>query len=158
MHLLVDGWNVIHSNQRMMKLFKEVSQDIAVEALYNALSPIHDADNIRVTLVFDGKGDTIEIVRKTRLTTYSEVYTPSSMSADDFIEQYCSIHGQDCTVATRDNLLALTVSSYGAQTVSPDYLFEWAASCAKRITRKSAEISEKSKLKWKESNPFRKLK
>lgn len=159
MHLLVDGWNVIHSHPKLKKIFQELSQEAAVNALSDMICSIHDIDGVRLTIVLDGKGDKIEINRRSRLLTYSEIYTPSDMSADDFIEQYCSKHKEDCIVATRDNLLSLTASSFGATTIYPDFLFDWAKSCRAKISKKSSDIAEITKRDWfRAKNPFKNLK
>ncbi len=157
-HLLVDGWNAIHANPKLKKILNEHSQEAATKALSDIVATIHDCENCRATIVYDGRGDSIEIVRRSKMETFSEVYTPSEMTADDFIEQYCAKHTEGCTVATADNLLDLTAGFFGAHIISPIALFEWAKQCGQQIRNKSHQNKKENSVSWKDTNPFRNLK
>jgi len=154
-HILVDGWNVIHANRSLKKILTGDSQESAIAALSNLLAPIHDDLGYRLTIVFDGKGDEIAIERRSKLLTYSEIYTPSELSADDFIEQFCVKNKKsEITVASNDNLLALTATTFGANAISADDLFKMSKDSSKNISRKSKLVKESASKTWKKTNPF----
>lgn len=159
-HLLVDGWNIIRSEESMARAFSELGQDCAKQMLANRLSPIHDIFGYRVTIVYDGKGDDISIEKIGLSKTFSEVYTPSSLTADELIEQYCanSKDPKSITVASRDNLIRLTAMGFKVESITANQLLGWADSAANHAKQKYADIHQKAKLDWKEaSSPFAKL-
>jgi len=167
-HILVDGWNVIHANKSLKKILANDSQESAIATLSNMLAPIHDDLAYRLTIVFDGKGEEIAIERRSKLLTYSEIYTPSEMSADEFIEQFCAKNNQakenkkkkktEIIVASDDNLLSLTATTFGASSISAEDLFSMAQDSSKNITRKSHEVKASALKNWKKTNPFNDLK
>ncbi|MFI3291563.1 MAG: NYN domain-containing protein [Opitutales bacterium] len=154
MHLLIDGYNAIHANPKLKNILEEHSQEAATKALSDIVASIHDSENCRTTIVFDGKGDKLEVLRRSNIQTFSEVYTPSDMTADDFIEQYCAQHTKDCTVATADRLLDITAGFFGANIISPIALFEWAKQCSQKIQNKNRENNKNNSISWKDTNPF----
>lgn len=158
-HILVDGWNAIHAHSNLARMLESEDAQGAQSALSIMLEPIHDFDGARVTIVYDGNGADISIVRKGRETTFSEVYTPSSMTADEFIEQMCatSKRPQDILVVTRDNLLRLTASSFGAMSLSPEKFFEWGKASSGAVKSAAAANNALGAREWKKCNPFSKL-
>ena len=158
-HILVDGWNVLHSDPSLARLLSAQPYEAAHEALRNRLAPIHDYMGARLTIVYDGRGDTISIVRPTNVPTFSEVFTPSVMTADEFIEQLCSISGKSVKiyVATRDNLLKLTSTTFGAQRISPEDLFGMASQAASALARAQSANNAVSSRTWQSSNAFENL-
>ncbi len=158
-HILIDGWNAIHSHPKLSRMLAENRAEEAQSCLWDMLAPIHDYDGKRVTIVYDGKGVEVSIVRRSRILTFSEVYTPSSMTADELIEQLCatSKHPQDLLVVTRDNLLRLTSSSFGAISITPEKFFEWGNESKKAVRKKTELNNAQGALEWKKSTPFAKL-
>ena len=155
-HILVDGWNAIHSHPKLARMLAENQPEGAQSALYDMLSAIHDYDGKRITIVYDGNGVDISIVRRSKILTFSEVYTPSSMTADELIEQLCatSKHPQELLVITRDNLLGLTASSFGVSAISPEKFFEWGTQSRKSMLQTAKTNNEKGAREWKKANPF----
>ena len=158
-HILVDGWNAIHSHPKLARLLAENKPELAQAELSDMLAPIHDYDGVRLTIVYDGNGADISIVRKSKILTFSEVYTPSSMTADELIEQLCATSKtpQSLLVITRDNLLRLTASSFGVSAISPEKFFEWGGESRKSMLQTAKTNNEKGSREWKKSNPFAKL-
>ncbi len=158
-HILVDGWNVIHSHPRLARALAEGKAELAQSELSKMLEPIHDYDGARVSIVYDGKGAEISIVRRSDTLTFSEVYTPSVMTADELIEQLCatSKNPQTLLIVTRDNLLRLTASSFGALSISPDKFFEWGNESKNAINKTAQTNNEQGAREWKKSTPFAKL-
>src|SRR3954465_11256942 len=69
-HLLVDGSNVMHAWPELRQLLKR-DRDAARAKLSQALALIHDHDEIRVTLVFDGRGPELAVERPSSHVTFS---------------------------------------------------------------------------------------
>ena len=158
-HIVVDGWNVIHSHRKLKKLLTGGCQDAARAELSNMLAPFHDFGGARVTIVYDGTGNDISIVRKNEILTFSEVFTPSNMTADELIEQLCatSKNPDRILVVSRDNLLRLTASSFGALSVTPEQIFEWSSSASNNLHDTTETNNKKAEKEWKDSGPLSKL-
>lgn len=158
-HLIVDGWNIIHSEAEFKRALLKDGQEGAKKLLSTRLAPIHDSLGYRLTIVYDGKGDDINVEKIGRSINFSEVYTPASMSADELIEQLCvnSKTPNSLLVASRDNLIRLTALGLQIESISSKSLLEWASSAAKNLSKKSEEISNNTKIEWKKSSPLAKL-
>lgn len=158
-HILVDGWNAIHAHPRLARELAENRAEEAQAELSAMLAALHDYDGARITIVYDGAGADISVVRRGAATTFSEVYTPSVMTADEFIEQFCaeSKRPQDLLVITRDNLLRLTASSFGAMSLTPESFFERAEISERAVVRAAKSNNASASLEWRKTNPFSKL-
>lgn len=158
-HIVVDGWNVIHSDARLERLLKSESGEAAAAELARVLAPLHDFGGVRLTTVYDGVGDDISIVRRGESLTFSEVYTPSFMTADELIEQLCatSKNASAITVVSRDNLLCLTSSSFGATAITPDKLLEESAASSAGMRGALSKSNAASRRKWAGESPFGRL-
>lgn len=150
-HLLVDGWNAIRSDSEMSRAFSEKGQEVAKKMLAAKLSKIHDAFNYRVTIVYDGRGDDINVERIGLSPTFSEVYTPSNMSADDFIEQMCatSKNPKRLVVASDDNLIRLTSMTFGVESLTSEQLLQWALSASHHVGERFGVIKNRLRMEWK---------
>ncbi len=153
-HLLVDGWNVIHRSNAMKALLLHSDEAAARCALAALLAPIHDALGMRVTIVYDGRGDEIKIARLGRHLTFSEVYTPSCLSADELIEQVCasSKEPESLAVASDDNMVRLTASSFGAETLSVETLFGMGESSSSQISTSAKTNARHNDSAWRSAN------
>ncbi len=155
-HIIIDGWNAVRSNRSTERTFLEHGLDAAREVFWKLVEPLHDYAGSRVTIVYDGKGDEISIQRRNGINTLSEVFTPSYMTADELIEQLCatSSNPSSITVVTRDNLLRLTSTTFGATALSPDKLFDSAGGCAKAMAESLHLSNSKEDRKWRSENAF----
>lgn len=99
---------------------------------------IHDTEHHRVTIVFDGKGDQITSEPASKDSDCLIVFAPSSMTADDLIEQLVGASDSpgDITVATGDRLERETVASLGGEVISPKNLEAWVERCRIVQTRR----------------------
>ncbi len=158
-HLLVDGWNVIHATKDMKIALIKGEAELAQKKLLQVLANIHDSQNIRVSIVYDGKGEDIQIERPTKVLTFSEVYTPSSMTADELIEQFCANtkNAEDLLVASADNMVRLTASGFEVPSIHPETLINWASGAKSNISRKVFLNKSGNENSWKSANPFNAL-
>jgi predicted RNA-binding protein with PIN domain len=125
-HLIVDGANLIHAWKDLHALAKRDRQAARTE-LVKRLAPIHDLEKMRVTVVFDGRGDELRVERPSGEATFSVVYTPGSMTGDDVIEQMVanSATPSTCIVCTEDRAERETVMATGATAIRADDLSSW---------------------------------
>lgn len=146
-HLIIDGYNIIHAWPELKKSLK-TGWSTSCDLLVHAMRIIHDTQNIRLTIVFDGKGKDITIERPTPELTFSLLFSPSGMSADSLIEHIAhnSKKPEYITVATQDLAVIQAVRSIGGFAITPKELKEWVDRC---------QDSQNTFLKQiKKQNPF----
>lgn len=150
-HLLIDAYNVIHSIPEMKKLLNAHLPSV-IDAFGKYVIPVHDANHLRTTLVFDGNGREIEIQRPFKDDlNFSYLFSPAGVTADSIIEQLVlsSKKNQPFIVVSRDIPLLHTVTSVGAQTMSPGEFIDWVERSKSSISRKINAIKKDSDSKWK---------
>ena len=149
-HLLVDGANVLHAWPEFRVLIKR-DRETARSQLAQRLSVIHDTEQTRVTLVFDGRGDELVVERPSGHVTFSVLYTPSSLTADDVIEQLVGRAADPslCYVATGDQAERQTIEAAGAVWLSPADLAAWVDRAMARVASDVKGISRTNAEKWK---------
>lgn len=152
-HLLVDGANLVHAWPELRALMKS-DREVARSQLTQRLVAIHDAEQTRVTLVFDGRGDELVVERPLGHLTFSVLYTPSSLTADDVIEQLIgrAVDPALCLVATGDQAERQTVEASGAVCVSPMDLASWVERAEARLTATVAGVNRTNARKWRKSS------
>lgn len=155
-HIIIDGWNAVRSNPAMEKIFLERGLDAAREELWRLVGPLHDYGGARVTIVYDGRGEDVSILRRNGINSLSEVFTPSCMTADELIEQLCasSSNPSGITVVSRDNLLRLTATTFGATALAPDKLFDGARGCSRAMAESLRISNAAADRKWKSESAF----
>ena len=119
--------------------------------LVQLMSTIHDSGDVRLTIVFDGRGQDIVIDRPFEQSTFSIVYTPSSLTADDVIEQLVanSSDAKECYVATDDRAERETVSSLGAATLRSEDLAAWLRRADSRQSTTTEALRSANERAWK---------
>ena len=148
-HLLVDGSNVLHAWPELRALIGR-DRSTAQARLVAALTAIHDAEAVRVTVVFDGSGTEVEISCPGGRASFAIVRTPSGMTADDFIESWVGRAAAPglCWVATGDRAEVRTVEALGGQTLAPDDLASWCGRAAARLEEKLAGRKRENDREW----------
>jgi len=149
-HLLVDGANLLHAWPELRALMKR-DRTAARSQLVQRLSAVHDAEQVRVTLIFDGRGDELVVERPSGHLTFSVLYTPSSLTADDVIEQLVGKAADVslCHVATGDQAERQTIEAAGAVWVPPADLAAWVARAESRLAADVKGINRANAQKWK---------
>ncbi len=155
-HLLVDGYNIIHAWPELKKVLTQLGPEQARTQLVQILRVIHDTENIRLTIVFDGNGSKIEIQHPSPDQTFSLLYSPAGVSADIIIEQLASSRkkNQEIIVATHDNLIRDSVISSGGSVVSPESLEDWVNACQNRQNKNIMDHQKSSQKSWKQHSPW----
>ncbi len=126
-HLLVDGYNIAHTWPDLRRVLAKEGREVVRARLVERIRILHDFERLRVSVVFDGRGGDIAIERPTRHLTFSVLYTPSGMTADDLIEQLTvqAAQPREVCVATADAAERDTIEAAGAQAISPEQLAAW---------------------------------
>ncbi len=155
-HVIVDAWNLIHFDLELRRVLKTESQVSAARGLLKKLEAFCLYDGRRLSIVYDGVGDEISISRPTPSPDLSEIYTPSSMTADEFIESFCALSKKpsEIIVATADRLLSLTVSSFGATAIEPELLFSAAEASEKSMRGSAKRENFLNDRLWARVSPF----
>ena len=148
-HLLVDAANVLHAWPELRVLLKR-DRDAARARLIQRLGSLHDAESVRVTMVVDGRGREIVIEHPSRQDTLAVVYTPSSLTADDVIEQMVgrSANPALCEVATGDQAERNTIEATGAVWVPPADLLARIERAEQRLSSKVAGLNRANAQDW----------
>jgi len=125
-HLLIDGANVLHAWPDLRAILKR-DRAAARAKLVQRAAMIHDGEEVRVTVVFDGRGKELVIERPSAQPTLSVLYTPAAQTADDVIEQLVAQASDPatCLVATADRAERQTAEASGARVISPEELAAW---------------------------------
>src|SRR5437660_4600300 len=126
-YLIVDGHSIIFAWPELRKLQGRRSA-LAREALLKQLRHYQDWTDVRVVIVFDGKGKKIDA--SSEPGEVQIFYSRTGQSADAIIERLASKYAQcfELTVATGDSMEAETVQACGAEWISPEALRERLAS------------------------------
>lgn len=150
-HLLIDGYNVIHQWPEYRRLMKSGIVS-AAERLVEDVRPIHDIDSVRVTIVFDGQGNLVQVERPSAQLTFSVLYAPAELTADGLIEQIVARASapHQCTVVSRDNLVGESIRASGAVLMTVDWLFDWVERCQRRMDTEVHARRRKERSSWKE--------
>ena len=150
-HLLVDGYNIAHAWPELRRVLVAQGRDVARAQLVERLLVLHDFERLRVSVVFDGRGADIAIERPTRHTTFSVLYTPGGMTADDLIEQLAvqSAKPADVWVATADQAERDTVEARGVQVLTPEQLAEWVERVGRAQTVAVEQHTKRTAAEWK---------
>jgi uncharacterized protein len=150
-HLLIDAHNVIH---QWPETRRELRRDkaIAREMLAAAVRVIHDHDRYRVTLVFDGRGQEITVERPGGQLTFSFLFSPSSMSADDVIERMVGAAPEPAlyTVVTQDLAERRTIEALGGRVISPSDLADWVKRSERAVERGLTLRQRQVEKEWNE--------
>jgi len=121
--LIVDGHSVIFAWPDLRKLHAR-RPSLARESLSKRLRGYQDWTDVRVIVVFDGKGAQVSATSDPH--DIQILYSRKGQTADSIIERLASKYATrfDLTVATSDYLEQQTASAFGAECISPAILRE----------------------------------
>jgi predicted RNA-binding protein with PIN domain len=148
-HLLIDGANILHAWPELRGLLQR-DRDAARASLSQRVSVLHDLEQVRVTIVFDGRGDELVIKRPSSQPTFSHLYTPTGTTADDVIEHLIgkAADGSLYIVATDDRAERQTIEALGATGLSSTDLAAWIARADERQRAQVAGLRRGNERDW----------
>lgn len=144
-YLLIDAYNVICATESLRQLLDR-GHDAARDRLAEIVRSIHDAEGVRVALVFDSQDSRLEVEHPYGKRSFEYLYAPADLTADGVIERILRRARQfsDVTVVTNDNMIREATRSAGAIALRPDELFEWANACEMRLRSDAMQRSRKN--------------
>jgi len=126
-HLIVDGYNLIHSRPELKKGLQGFGTDFARAELIKAIAVLHDFDGWRITVVWDGRGEAMSVEHPFKAESFGCVFSPGGISADEVIQglaQNCAAR-DDLVVATADSGIRVFIQAQGARWLSTGELWRW---------------------------------
>lgn len=153
-HLLIDGYNVIHDWPELRRLLLR-NKDRGAEARERLVSEIrclHDSEAIAATIIFDGKNAQTTLKPPSSDSSFTVIYAAAATSADGVIEGLVakSKTPQNVTGVTQDRMIIETLHALGASVLSPEALKQWIIRCksvqSERVIRHSSSIN----TEWKQ--------
>jgi predicted RNA-binding protein with PIN domain len=153
-HLLVDGSNIMHAWPELRGLLP-AGRDTARARLSQAVRVLHDLEQVRVTLVFDGRGSELSVEQPAGQATFAHVYTPAGTTADDVIAQLVGQAREpaSCIVATDDRGERQAVETLGAAALSSADLASWISRAEQRQQAQLGERRRVNEAKWRRPGP-----
>jgi predicted RNA-binding protein with PIN domain len=151
-HLLVDGSNIMHAWPELRALLPG-DRDTARARLSQAVRVLHDGEQLRVTIVFDGRGSELSVEQPGGQATFAHVYTPGGTTADDVIAQLVgqAREPSDCLVATDDRGERQAIETLGAAGLSSADLASWVRRAEQRQQAQLQERRRANESKWRRS-------
>jgi uncharacterized protein len=148
-HLLIDGANILHAWPDLRALLKR-DRDAARAGLSRRVSVLHDLEQMRVTIVFDGRGDDLVIERPSNQPTFTHLYTPTGTTADDVIEQLVgkAADAATCMIATDDHAERQTIEALGAAGLSSADLAAWVNRAEERQRAQVSGLCRENEREW----------
>ncbi len=136
-HLLVDGYNLVHSHAELKKYIVHFGTEAAREEFYKAVSVLHDFDGWRLTIVWDGQGSAMSVEYPFKVETFGGVFSPGGISADEVIQglaESCAAR-DDLVVATSDGGIRVFIQANGARWLSPEEFWRWVDTANESVKR-----------------------
>ena len=121
------------------------------------MSCLHEPGLVRLTIVYDGQGDKLEVAQPIPDDPgYAIVYSPSGVSADEVIERLVANADTPdrILVATKDNAIVQTFAASGAFALTPDEMLERLGRVNTEQSRALQETRRQNRRQW-NTNPFR---
>jgi predicted RNA-binding protein with PIN domain len=114
-HLLVDGYNLMHAlDPRLIKTLEEKRQD-----LIERLSAYQSKKGVDITVVFDGAHGNI-FASRDRYQRVTIVFTLPPQSADDWIIRECEENPGNYLVVSNDQEIVRAAETNGCMSLSTD--------------------------------------
>ena len=148
-HLLIDGSNIVQAWPELRALARR-DRNAARSQLSKAVAGLEETEELRVSLVFDGKGTELAVEHPSGRPGFAVLYTPSGTTADDVIEQWVAKSRQagDCLVATDDRAERQTIEALGAAGLSSADLATWVRQAAGRLGTRLQDRKRANDKDW----------
>ena len=116
LHLLIDGYNLLHQIPEMAFLMKENPEE-ARQALIKRLQDYQRLRRHKITLVFDAWGQE-EPRRKVNIKGIQVVFTAPGETADDYLKKVAVKEKERAVVVSSDREIRSYVETYGAISIT----------------------------------------
>lgn len=148
-HLLIDGSNILRAWPELRAIERR-DRDSARARLSDTVRILHDLEECRLTLVFDGKGADLVIEHPSGHDSFTQIFTPSHLTADDVIEHLVgqAADPSTCWVATDDRAERQTVEAVGGVSLSAADLAAWVARAQLRQTQQLSGLQKRNRQEW----------
>ncbi|CAI8263598.1 MAG: Uncharacterised protein [Opitutia bacterium UBA7350] len=148
-YLLIDAYNVICATDSLRKLVKG-KLEAARDQLAQSVRLIHDAEEIRVALIFDSQKENLEVEHPYGVRSFEYLYAPASLTADGVIERIVKRVSlpEGVSVVSNDNMVREATRASGAMALRPEELFDWAKACEKRLLQDTQRHNKRNKQKF----------
>ena len=152
-HLLIDGSNLLHAWPELKTLAAR-DKDAARAQLSKAAAGLQEAEHLRVSLVFDGRGAELTVEHPSGRPEFTVLHTPAGATADDVIEQLVanSRAPGDCLVATDDRAERQTIEALGASGLSSADLAAWVRQSSARMGSRLQDRKRANDRDWRKPN------
>jgi predicted RNA-binding protein with PIN domain len=143
--VIVDGYNLMHQMPDVVRQL-DADAELARSLLVRKLGEYRALHNVRVTVVFDGRGPSQ--LRGAKPSGVEVVYSRAPQTADDVIKRMLSVekNPRACTVVTSDRSIAVHVRDFGARVASSAEFARELAAGGRRVRPGSAGQSEKPEM------------
>ncbi len=141
-YLIVDGHSVIFAWPELHKLHRRRTA-LARDELVKILTEYQDASEVRVVIVFDGKG--AQQNEDSAPGGIQVFYSAAGQTADAIVERLVAKYGSqhEITVATSDFMEQQTVTSFGALVVSAEGLRLWLDDAKRDLSRQIKALKKR---------------
>ncbi len=114
--IVIDGYNLIHAMPELARLV-DTDLERARDALVAKLAIYRSKRNVRVTVVFDGRGTATQQTRPPG--GVEVVFSRAPQNADEKIKNMLALekNPRSWTVVTSDNSIIIFARDYGAKTI-----------------------------------------
>ena len=148
-HLLIDGSNVLHAWPDTRALARR-DQTAAKALLVRTVGVLHDLCGWRITVVFDGRGDALQVESVGGAADFACVHSPAGATADDIIEQLVgrATEPARCLVVTADRAERTTVEAAGAVSCDPAELLSRIHAASTQQARTVARNNDGAEQAW----------
>lgn len=148
-HLIIDGSNVLRAWPELRAIEKR-DRSAARSRLNERVRVLHDFEEYRVTVLFDGKGPDAVIDHPLGHATFIVIFSPSGVTADDVIERLVgqAADPRQCWVATDDRAERQTVDAIGGTSISAAELAEWIERAEGKQRAKLSGLEKRNDQEW----------
>jgi len=125
-------------------------KDAARARLSKAAAGLQEAERLRVSLVFDGRGSELRVEHPSGRPEFTVLHTPAGTTADDVIEQLVAKSREpgDCLVATDDRAERQTIEALGASGLSSADLAVWVRQSSERMASRLQDRKRANDQDW----------
>ena len=152
-HLLIDGSNLLHAWPELKALVAR-DKDAARAQLVKAAAGLQEAEALRVSVVFDGRGSELVAEHPSGRSDFTVLHTPAGATADDVIEQLVANSREPghCLVATDDRAERQTIEALGASGLSSADLAAWVRQSSGRMGARLEDRKRSNDRDWRKPN------